>query len=222
MDYRTPRRHCFKERISPSPLVHCELVKRGVDSISVTSKFAMWEIKNTVFQDNNTVLYRTGTLNGIDAELSGMWCRISVDGIIRNLHPSPLLHDIMPNARNLCNKGQLNLPNVADFGIPWTRSRRWPALSKIIAKLYRDICKAYFPRWKPWGFTYNCNWGMCGYCNCDQKHLYFGSPSPVLIIHEICHAVGFPNHGERWQTRVLEAAETAKQYDCEFSKKLIT
>jgi hypothetical protein len=62
---------------------------------------------------------------------------------------------------------------------------------------------------------------MSGYCNCDQKHLYFGSPSPLLIIHEICHAVGAPNHGEKWQARVLKAAETAKQYDCELSKKLI-
>jgi hypothetical protein len=94
-------------------------------------------------------------------------------------------------------------------------------MSKAIAKLYLDICKTYFPRWKPWGFTYNRNWGYTGYCNCDQKHLYFGSPSALLIIHEICHAVGAPNHGSKWQARVLKAAETAKQYDCELSKKLI-
>ena len=95
------------------------------------------------------------------------------------------------------------------------------AMSKSITKLYQNICKIYFPRWKPWGFTYNRNWGMSGYCNCDQKHLYFGSPSPLLIIHEICHAVGAPNHGEKWQARVLKAAETAKQYDCGLSNKLI-
>lgn len=94
-------------------------------------------------------------------------------------------------------------------------------MNNKIETLYREICKIYFPRWKPWDFTYNPKWCKSGYCNNHQKHIYFGEDSPVLVIHEICHAVGDPGHGKKWQTRVLKAAETAKRYDRKLSKELI-
>lgn len=91
---------------------------------------------------------------------------------------------------------------------------------KKIEILYREICKKYFPRWKPWKFTFNCKWGESGYCNTYRKHLYFGDISSVLIIHEICHAVSAGCHGKPWQLRMLRAAETARKYDMDLSEKL--
>jgi hypothetical protein len=94
-------------------------------------------------------------------------------------------------------------------------------MNESVTKLYQEICETYFPRWKPWDFTFNHRWSRSGYCNIERKHIYFGDPSSTLIIHEICHAVSAPNHGKKWQARVLKAAEIAKQYDCKLSKELV-
>lgn len=92
--------------------------------------------------------------------------------------------------------------------------------------LYLDICKTYFPRWMPWAYTYNTGWGAGGYTNADRKHIYFGNPTrdlsmKGLIIHEICHAVGYFNHNTRWQNRMMKAAELAKNHDPKLSAELI-
>lgn len=50
--------------------------------------------------------------------------------------------------------------------------------------------------------------------------MFFGAPNPLLIIHEICHAVSTYGHGTRWQNRMLKAAETASRYDPILSEKI--
>jgi hypothetical protein len=52
-----------------------------------------------------------------------------------------------------------------------------------------------------------------GFCNASLKHMFSGVPDPLLIIHEIFHAVFTYGHGTRWQNRMLQAAETASRYD---------
>jgi hypothetical protein len=96
----------------------------------------------------------------------------------------------------------------------------------IFEKEYQEICKTYFPRWKPWAYTYNSDWGYGGYTNVERKHIYFGNPTrdlsiKGLIIHEICHAVGYHNHNTRWQKRMMKVAEIAKTHDPEVSAELI-
>jgi hypothetical protein len=86
--------------------------------------------------------------------------------------------------------------------------------------LYKKICRFYFPRWKPWPYTYNKKWMNSGFCNARRKHIFFGAPNPLLIIHEICHAVSTYGHGARWQERMLKAAETALRYDPRLSEKI--
>jgi len=91
---------------------------------------------------------------------------------------------------------------------------------KKIDSLYKDICRKYFPRWKPWPYTYNHKWMNSGFCNANLKHMFFGAPNPLLIIHEICHAVSTYGHGARWQNRMLKTAETASRYDPRLSEKI--
>lgn len=79
-----------------------------------------------------------------------------------------------------------------------------------------------FPTVDPWPFTYNPEWGQSGYCNPDQKHIYFGVDSPALVIHELCHAVAPTGHGTKWQRRVLIAAETARQSDHKLYDDLVS
>lgn len=86
--------------------------------------------------------------------------------------------------------------------------------------LYKEICRIYFPRWKPWPYTYNKKWMNSGFCNARRKHIFFGAPNPLLIIHEICHAISTYGHGARWQERMLKAAETALRYDPRLSEKI--
>ena len=50
--------------------------------------------------------------------------------------------------------------------------------------------------------------------------MFFGAPNPLLIIHEICHAVSTYGHGARWQNRMLKTAETASRYDPRLSEKI--
>lgn len=90
---------------------------------------------------------------------------------------------------------------------------------KKIDILYTDICRKYFPRWKPWPYTYNQKWMNSGFCNANLKHMFFGAPNPLLIIHEICHAVSTYGHGARWQNRMLKTAETASRMIPDFRKK---
>jgi hypothetical protein len=86
--------------------------------------------------------------------------------------------------------------------------------------LYKKICRIYFPRWKPWPYTCNKKWMNSGFCNARRKHIFLGAPNPLLIIHEICHAVSTYGHGARWQERILKAAETALRYDPQLSEKI--
>ena len=92
---------------------------------------------------------------------------------------------------------------------------------KKIDKLYQGICKTYFPRWKPWAYAYDPKLGDGGCCNIKAKRICFGNPDPKLIIHEICHAVTPGHHGLRWQSRMIKAAEKAKQYDSVLSERII-
>jgi hypothetical protein len=41
-----------------------------------------------------------------------------------------------------------------------------------------------FPADKSWSFTYNQKWMNSGFCNASLKHMFFGAPNPLLIIHE--------------------------------------
>jgi hypothetical protein len=97
-----------------------------------------------------------------------------------------------------------------DEGIP---------IKKGIEEIYVVVCKTYFPRWKPWTYTYNPDW-TGGWCNSAQKHIYFGrEPAGIkgtlspetFIIHQVCHAVGNSGHGINWQNRMLKAANKAKR-----------
>jgi len=72
----------------------------------------------------------------------------------------------------------------------------------LAGRQYSNICTAYFPRWVPWEFRYNPEWGNTGYCNRKEKCIFFGDINPVLIIHEICHAVTKGGHGKEWQKRM--------------------
>jgi hypothetical protein len=91
---------------------------------------------------------------------------------------------------------------------------------KKIDLLYKDICRKYFPLWKPWPYTYNKKWMNSGYCNANRKHIFLGAPNPLLIIHEICHAVSTFGHGTRWQNRMLQAADMASRYDPRLSERI--
>ena len=87
---------------------------------------------------------------------------------------------------------------------------------KNIDSIYNETCKRYFSHWKPWPFTYDEKWYGHGHCDTDRKHIYLGPPKDrikLLIIHEICHAVGNPHHGKGWQNRMLKAAVVASKYD---------
>ncbi|MGB9177153.1 MAG: hypothetical protein WCB46_10510 [Methanoregula sp.] len=59
-----------------------------------------------------------------------------------------------------------------------------------------------------------------GFCNASLKNMFFGAPNPLLIIHEICHAVSTYGHGTKWQNRMQQAAETASRYDPGLSEKI--
>ncbi|MCX6682148.1 MAG: hypothetical protein NTY71_04090 [Methanoregula sp.] len=82
-----------------------------------------------------------------------------------------------------------------------------------VAKMYKAICKTYFPLWSPWEYRYNPSWGNSGYCNYRQKLIFFGSINPTLVIHEICHAVTKESHGKRWQARMKKASIMAKKQE---------
>ena len=84
-----------------------------------------------------------------------------------------------------------------------------------IDTFYQDICKTYFPRWKPWKCIHNPDWNS-GYASTDKKTIFLGSTIDRIslncfIIHEICHAVGNSGHGKSWQDRMMKAADTARK-----------
>jgi hypothetical protein len=85
---------------------------------------------------------------------------------------------------------------------------------------YRKICKVYFPRWKPWEFKYDRFFGIEGFCDSDHRTIIVQKLDPVLIIHEICHAVTDSGHEKKWQDRMLKAAITADTVDPEIASRI--
>jgi hypothetical protein len=79
--------------------------------------------------------------------------------------------------------------------------------------LYKSSAGNISPAEKPWSFADNQQWMNSGFWNASLKHIFFGAPNPLLIIHEICLAVSTYGHGTRSQNRMQQAAETASQYD---------
>jgi hypothetical protein len=81
------------------------------------------------------------------------------------------------------------------------------------------IRSTYFPRWDR-GHTWTLQedhpecvgFGLCDYVGKaiiirDDLHVL---PAPVLLIHEIAHAVTYPGHGKKWQIRMEKAALKAE------------
>lgn len=88
--------------------------------------------------------------------------------------------------------------------------------------LYKQTCDTYFPLWTPWRFEYTPSVSPhSGYCNSKKEIIYFSSLDPLLIIHEICHAVAHDTHGKKWQRRMLLAAKEAERHNSDLSKRLI-
>jgi|APSaa5957512622_1039677.scaffolds.fasta_scaffold21779_2 hypothetical protein len=91
---------------------------------------------------------------------------------------------------------------------------------KKLQSVYSYIRSAFFPRWdkkKEWKLKEVWDLPSEGRCETVQKLIYIKPQSEsdqdslhLLLIHEICHAIA-PNHGERWQARMLKAADRARQ-----------
>jgi len=85
---------------------------------------------------------------------------------------------------------------------------------------YKDICRKYFPHWKPWLFTYNQKWMNSGFCNASLKQMFFGAPNPLLIIHEICLAVSTYGHGTSGKTECNKLLKRLHEMIPDFLEKI--
>jgi hypothetical protein len=95
-----------------------------------------------------------------------------------------------------------------------------PLDGQIWMNLQRDfqqVRATFFPRWDR-SASWKCRafrdlHGAGGECNTDSKTVRsavtVGDPTLVLI-HEICHAVGGNGHGKKWQSRMEKAATRAQ------------
>ena len=95
-----------------------------------------------------------------------------------------------------------------------------------LSALFTTIAQTYFPRWRTVD-QWRCVGGPKtswvdargtvhysseeGHCDADTKTIYLSLPTPVVIIHEITHAVAGPSQGKAFRRRRLKAAETADQ-----------
>jgi hypothetical protein len=87
-------------------------------------------------------------------------------------------------------------------------------MSDELARQFQSIRNLYFPAWRN-----GSNWRICeyegkGYCDRDAKTIKVGGATenyslPVLIIHEIAHAVTTGGHSDKWVNRMRKAAERA-------------
>jgi hypothetical protein len=87
-------------------------------------------------------------------------------------------------------------------------------MSDELDKEFQSIRKLYFTTW-----TDGSNWrileyGGNGYCDRESKTIKVGGSTenyslPVLIIHEIAHAVTIDDHGDEWVQHMREAAVRA-------------
>ena len=90
-----------------------------------------------------------------------------------------------------------------------------------LAQRYQEICRVYFPRWKPWKIKMVSQYSFgLGYCDEKKKILEVAAVSSEIIIHEICHAIAKMGHGKRWQDRMQKVAIIADGNDPDLAKKL--
>ena len=91
-------------------------------------------------------------------------------------------------------------------------------MSNKLEKEFQSIRKLYFPTW-----TDGSNWriveyGGRGHCSREKRIIKAGSPTenyslPVLLIHEIAHAVTIDKHDDEWVQCMREAAVRAADLD---------
>jgi len=86
-----------------------------------------------------------------------------------------------------------------------------------VLELFDRIKKQYFPHWDKnnlWHIEIN-KLTISGLCRSPTKtihiaiHIVNDERLTLVIIHEICHAVTYSSHGEKWQKRFLSAASRA-------------
>jgi hypothetical protein len=83
---------------------------------------------------------------------------------------------------------------------------------------FQQVCHTFFPRWDQ-GKLWKCRayqnlHGSCGECCIKSKtvKIVVGVDNPTLVlIHEICHAVGGSGHEKKWQGRMEKAAARAEE-----------
>lgn len=87
----------------------------------------------------------------------------------------------------------------------------------MLKNLFSEIRTTYFPRWdKEWQLSIKSNLPSQGKCDNEHKRIIFQSANysrrflEELIIHEICHAIAYPGHGNEWQQRMMQAARKAR------------
>ena len=85
-----------------------------------------------------------------------------------------------------------------------------------LADAFVWIRNDYFPDW-----TDGANWKIVAYqgtafCDRENRTIKIGPknrwPVPVVLIHEIAHAVTVDDHGPRWEDRLRETIKRAKEF----------
>ena len=81
---------------------------------------------------------------------------------------------------------------------------------------FRRIHKLYFPDWEDGSNWQICEYGGKGFCDRRSMIIKVGDPSeiyslPVLIIHEVAHAVTTDEHGDEWFRRMRKVEMRAAE-----------
>jgi hypothetical protein len=87
-------------------------------------------------------------------------------------------------------------------------------MSNELEREFKRIRELYFPTWTDGSNWRIVDYGGKGYCDRKSKKIKVGNSTenyslPVLIIHEIAHAVTIDDHGDEWVQCVREAAVRA-------------
>ena len=97
-----------------------------------------------------------------------------------------------------------------------------------LQKAFDIVRMTYFPRWdkeNKWIVKLNPELKVTGLFEADTKKIHIKSLDRLdlhlLLVHEICHSVS-PDHGKKWQGRMLKAAKKAKNLgDNDLADKII-
>lgn len=103
--------------------------------------------------------------------------------------------------------------------------------SRSLSDVFQSVRTEYFPRWdrkRTWRVKSSASLLVDGICHMDRRLIVLRHSADwesadvrMTLIHEICHAVVPGGHGQRWQGRMLKAAECAMfRGDLELSRLL--